>query len=339
MVTPIEPAKLVDSTVVDREGSKIGKVGSVYLSDETGSPEWVTVKTGLFGHKENFVPLQGASMDSDGLHVSVDKQRVTDAPRIDPDGHLSQQENSELYKYYNLPVPQQRMAAGGRSPQRDNQAMAAGAAPGGMRSNREQSEQGMRDARDAQGLQSGQSMQGAQGTQAMQANRERALRDREQTGTRAGAMEGADSKSAKDTQAERGARDKRHAGDDTMIRSEEQLKVGTEQVETGHVRLRKYVVTEEQQITVPVSHEEVRLEREPITGAERETSATIGEETYDVTLHAEKPVVSKETVAVERVRLGTEKITEEQTVTDHVRKERVEVEDDTKKPKHGRSES
>ncbi|ASR38554.1 hypothetical protein BAY61_30145 [Prauserella marina] len=333
MVTPIEPAKLVDSTVVDREGSKIGKVGSVYLSDETGSPEWVTVKTGLFGHKENFVPLQGASMDSEGLHVSVDKQRVTDAPRIDPDGHLSQQENSELYKYYNLPVPQQRMASGGRSPQRDNQAMAAGAAPNAMRSNREPSEQGMRNARDMQGSQS------TQGSQAMQANREHALRDREQTGTRAGAMEGAEAKSAKDTQGERGARDKRRAGDDTMIRSEEQLKVGTEQVETGHVRLRKYVVTEEQQITVPVSHEEVRLEREPITGAERETSATIGEETYDVTLHAEKPVVRKETVAVERVRLGTEKITEEQTVTDSVRKERVEVEDDTKKPKHGRSES
>ena len=57
--------------------------------------------------------------------------------------------------------------------------------------------------------------------------------------------------------------------DDAMTRSEEQLRVGTETVEAGRARLHKYVVTENISTTVPVSHEEVRLEREPITDAHR----------------------------------------------------------------------
>jgi len=116
--------------------------------------------------------------------------------------------------------------------------------------------------------------------------------------------------------------------DDAMTRSEERLQVGTEQVETGRARLRKYVVTENVTRTVPVSHEEVRLEREPITegnvGAATDGPA-ISEEEHEVTLHAERPVVGKEAVPVERVRLDTETVTEQETVDDTVRKERIEL--------------
>lgn len=112
----------------------------------------------------------------------------------------------------------------------------------------------------------------------------------------------------------------------SMTRSEERLDVGTEQVESGHVRLRKYVVTEEQQVTVPVRHEEVRVETEPITRGDGK--AEIGEAEQDVVLHAEKPVVRKETVPVERARLRTETVTDEQTVSGKVRKEKFEVTDD-----------
>jgi uncharacterized protein (TIGR02271 family) len=111
-----------------------------------------------------------------------------------------------------------------------------------------------------------------------------------------------------------------------MVRSEEQLRVGTEQTETGRVRLHKYVVTEEQQVTVPVRHEEVRVEREPVRGDER---ASIGEADQEVVLHAERPVVQTEAVPVEKVRLSTETVTEQRTVRGKVRKERVEVDDST----------
>ncbi len=114
--------------------------------------------------------------------------------------------------------------------------------------------------------------------------------------------------------------------DDAMTRSEEQLHVGTESVPAGRARLRKYIVTENVTTTVPVSHEEVRLEREPITDANRDAAlsgADISEDEHEVRLHAERPVVTKETVPVERVRLATETVTDEQQVSAEVRKEQI----------------
>ena len=115
--------------------------------------------------------------------------------------------------------------------------------------------------------------------------------------------------------------------DEAMTRSEERLHVGTEQVETGRARLRKYIVTENVTQTVPVSHEEIRVEREPITEANRTAAMSGGdltEEEHEVTLHAERPVVAKETVPVERVKLATETVTDSEQVSEQVRKEEID---------------
>lgn len=93
---------LMGSTVRDSSGDKIGKVGQVYLDDTTGLPEWVTVKTGLFGTRESFVPLAAARVEGDELIVDVPKDRVSDAPQIDEDGHLSEEQEHELYRYYGV---------------------------------------------------------------------------------------------------------------------------------------------------------------------------------------------------------------------------------------------
>ena len=93
---------LMGSTVRDETGDKIGKVGQVYLDDTTGQPEWVTVRTGLFGTRESFVPLAAARVEGDELVVDVSKDRVKDAPQIDEDGHLSEQQEAELYSYYGV---------------------------------------------------------------------------------------------------------------------------------------------------------------------------------------------------------------------------------------------
>jgi uncharacterized protein (TIGR02271 family) len=120
--------------------------------------------------------------------------------------------------------------------------------------------------------------------------------------------------------------DRQDAAGQSMTRSEERLKVGTEQVETGKVRLVKHVVTEEQQISVPVSHEEARVRREPITDA-APGETRIGEGEQEISLHAERAVVNKETVPVERVRLEKETVTDEETVSGKVRKEQIEIDD------------
>src|SRR5512135_3636727 len=111
--------------------------------------------------------------------------------------------------------------------------------------------------------------------------------------------------------------------------TEERMHVGTEHVQTGQARLRKYVVTETVQQSVPVSHEEIRVDREPITEANIDQAMDgpeISDEEHEVTLHAERPVVAKETVPVERVRLAKEQVTGQETVSGEVRKEHIETE-------------
>ena len=115
--------------------------------------------------------------------------------------------------------------------------------------------------------------------------------------------------------------------DEAMTRSEEELIVGKAQQERGRARLRKYVVTEEVQTTVPVQREEVRLEREPITDANVDQALDgpeISEEEHEVILHEERPVVEKRTVPKERVALRKDTVTDEHQVSEEVRKERIE---------------
>ncbi|WP_143669904.1 PRC-barrel domain-containing protein, partial [Streptomyces sp. rh195] len=89
-------------TVYDNDGEKVGSVGRVYVDDDTGKPDWVTVKTGLFGMKESFVPLAGARRVGSDLHLAHPKDSVKDAPRVDADAHLSVAEEEELYRHYGL---------------------------------------------------------------------------------------------------------------------------------------------------------------------------------------------------------------------------------------------
>ncbi|MDO5697201.1 MAG: PRC-barrel domain-containing protein [Dermatophilus congolensis] len=94
--------RLQDLDVFDRHGDKIGAVGQIYVDDNTGEPTFVTVKTGLFGTKETFVPVRDAEQVNDGLRVPFDKAFVKDAPNIDSDGHLSESEQDNLYTYYGI---------------------------------------------------------------------------------------------------------------------------------------------------------------------------------------------------------------------------------------------
>jgi len=276
---------LIGHPVYDAEGNKIGTAGNIYHSDATGEPEWVTVKTGMFGTKESFVPLNGAEADDKGLHVAVHKDSVKDAPRIDENGHLSEDETTELYRHYGL-TPRSAAQAGGQAGQ------GRGAVP----------PQGTEMARDP-------------------ARPAPAGDGREMAGRHA-----ADGRQA----AARADFDK--SPRQSVLRSEERLRAGTETIESGRVRLRKYVVTSEQKITVPIRREEVHVTREPVKPGEMQTGAKIGEEEREVILHEERPVVTKETVAVERVSLDTETVQENREVSDTIRREEVEIDDGTKRP-------
>jgi uncharacterized protein (TIGR02271 family) len=273
MITEQQISNVIGSTAVGPSG-KLGTVGEIYLDDETGRPEWATVRTGLFGTKEAFVPLADATISGDELRVPYDKDLVKNAPHHDVEGHLSPHEEADLYRYYGL---------GGERSVAD----AVGTARGP-----EYSETSTGVARDA---------------------------------TTGGII-------ADDARGTVGHDTSGPTTDHAMTRSEERLSVGTQRVESGVARLRKYVVTENVTETVPVSHEEIRVEREPITDANVGSALdgpAISEEEHEVVLHAERPVVEKEAVPVERVRLDTQTVTGQETVSDTVRKEQIELDDDT----------
>jgi uncharacterized protein (TIGR02271 family) len=119
--------------------------------------------------------------------------------------------------------------------------------------------------------------------------------------------------------------------DDAMTRSEEELRVGTTERERGRVRLRKYVTTEQVQQTVPVQRERVRVEREPVTDANRDAATSgpeISEAEHEVILREEEPVVEKRVVPRERVRLDKDTVTDQERVAEEVRKEQIEVQDE-----------
>src|SRR3954454_19905962 len=197
-----------DGNVVGPDGTKIGGVGQVYLDDQTGEPTWVTVKTGLFGTHESFVPLEGASLEGHDFRVSYAKDQVKDAPRTADDGSLTPEEEDRLYAYYGLA---DTGAADVSTGTRTDDTVGTGVGTGVVDEGRTSTT----------------------------------------TGTSGAGQVGHDTSGP--------------TTDDAMTRSEERLQVGTQSREAGRARLRKYVVTENVTQTVPVSREEVRLEREPIT--------------------------------------------------------------------------
>ncbi|MZD07364.1 DUF2382 domain-containing protein [Streptomyces sp. SID5785] len=304
-----DPDALAGLTAYDRAGDKIGSVERVFLDDDTGRPEWATVKTGLFGLKETFVPLAGADRKGDALNVPHTKDTVKDAPRVDADQHLDPAQERDLYRHYGVTPP-----TGSRQGTGDG----AGRAGHGT----DRTAQGM--SRTGQGTgQAAQGMGGA-GRTAPQAAPGAALSGGmagaaagsggigESSGRHAGARE----------PAMRSGMDADSSKKNEMIRSEERLHVGTREEEVGQAHLRKVVVTEDVTTSVPVSHEEVRVVREPIREGDVK-GATISEAQTEVTLHAERPVIRKDTVAVERVRLETEKVSETQEISEKVRKEEI----------------
>jgi uncharacterized protein (TIGR02271 family) len=247
--------------LVDNDGDKIGTIEEIYLDAETNEPEWAVVKTGLFGSKQSFVPIADAGPAGDGIRIPFDKATVKAAPKVDPDGRLSQQEERELYAHYD----------------------------------REYSEF---------------SGPGGSGVLDRERDVDTGVDARERRGPR-GDVSGPNT-------------------DEAMTLSEEELRVGTTERESGRVRLKKYIVEDEVTETVPVRREEVRLEREPITDANRGDALegpAISEEEHEVVLHEEQVVAEKRAVPKERVRLAKDVATEDETISETVRQERVDVDD------------
>jgi sporulation protein YlmC with PRC-barrel domain len=99
-------------TVVDTDGEKLGKIEEIYFDQETNRPEWALINTGMFAGKSSFMPLEGATSDGEQVTAPYSKDQVKDAPRVDPDGVLSQPEEAELYRHYGVEYGESRSGSG-----------------------------------------------------------------------------------------------------------------------------------------------------------------------------------------------------------------------------------
>ena len=304
----VEGLMAASGNVLGPNGDKIGSVGTFYLDDQTNEPAWVTVNTGLFGTSETFVPLSEATVEGIDVLVPYSKDEVKNAPQIASDGSISAEEEVTLYRYYGFTYDD------GTS---DADSLDADAGTDTLIESDTETISGtghgrsglVDDTQSGSGVGSGSGMGSGSGS-----------------GSGSGMGSGTGQSGTTGFSDSSGSRS---GIDDAMTRSEERLDVGTERHETGRARLRKYTVTDTVTTQVPVSHEEVVIEREPITDANRDAAMSgpeMREDEYEVTLHAEEPVVQKHTEPVERVRLDTETVTGSETVSGDVRKEKIETE-------------
>lgn len=272
-----EIRELLDATAYDVDGDKLGNVNEVYINDTSGQPDFVEINHGLFGMSSSLVPLRGHSLNGEELRLAFQKDRIKDAPNVDSDAHLSNEDQADLYRHYGLDNTSD-VTEYTRDDRRDAGVAGAGVAGAGVAGHE------------------------ANRTAEFERREDEVVADRDRTA-------GLDN-------------------DNEIVRSEERLNVDKERVNAGDVRLRKYVVHDTETVEVPVEREEVRVERQPITDADRANYAggTIGEDEASVTLHEERVVVNKETVPVEKIGLEKEVVRDTETVTEDVAKERIETE-------------
>jgi stress response protein YsnF len=321
MLNEREVAAAIGSTAYGPDGVKIGTVENFFVDDRTGVPTWVSVSTGLFGTRHSIAPAAEASVGDGGLVLPVTAEAVKAAPRL-AGTHLDPAEEQALRTHYGM---------ADADPHDDRTHDGVGSAD----------DVSSADGPDATGGSGQGFVAGDQQPNAGATDAERTLADAtvgEPTVAEPGVQPGAGSGPAAAAALDDGG----------MVRSEEQLRVGTEQVGATRFRLVKYVVTEDVQITVPIRREEIRVEEVPLDAADSDAGEDLlshgdlaegerpGRHTApddaglpdEIVLHTERPVVSVEVVPTERVRLRREVVEGVETISGQVQREQVVVDQD-----------
>lgn len=301
MLSERELSAAIGSAAYGPDGEKIGTVEHFFTDDRTGAPTWVAVSTGLFGTRHSVVPATEATFTGGTVQLPVTKEAVRTAPSVS-DEHLDPEAEALLRRHYGLDT---------------------GTSPTGTRA-------GTSPTETTAGTTTAGTTTPSGGDDSTTRDLSQVPYDPGASGTRQDAV-GTDRAAAGDATVPVGAIPR--PTDGAMTRSEEQLRVATERYAAKRVRVVKYVVTEEVQITVPIRREEIRIEELPLDDAASATAGAVdaggtGGLPETIVLHTERPVVSTEVVPVERVRLRTEWVQEQRQVRDEVRRERVDVDQD-----------
>ncbi len=281
-------------TVVDESGSKIGKVDDLFL-DEKDQPEYFGVKMGFLGTSSTLIPADVTTVDNERgfIEVSQTKDSVKNGPAFDDDKEITPEYENEVRSYYGLGAMESSEDRG-----------SYGGYESGQETDSEHSGSSTTDSGSAGTVGAGMSMGDTESGEFRE-------HDRNQEGV---AQPGSDLEDEDELRVQR---------------SEEELRAGTREREAGAMKVRKRVRTDRERIEVPTKHEEVSVERVPMSG--EATESQIGEDEVVVPVTEEEVVTDKRAVVKEEVRVRKDVVEDTEVVEDDVRREEVDVEDATER--------
>ena len=270
-------------TVHDSNGEKIGKVDDLFLN-ENDQPEYFGVKMGFLGTRSTLIPAEIATTNGErgSIEVSQPKSTVKDGPSFDDDREITPEYENEVRSYYGLESTQSSKNRGAYAAHYgDSDGEHPGEVGPGMRTGDTETGEFRGHGREQEGL----SQPGSD------------LEDKDEL---------------------------------RVQRSEEELRAGTREREAGSVKVRKRVRTDREQLRVPKRREEVSVERIPVEGREA-SEAEIGEDEVTMPVTEEEVVTEKRPVAKEEIRVRKDAVEEEEVVEEDIRREEVEIDDQTER--------
>jgi len=330
--------------VVDRESATVGTIETFYLDQASGLPTWALVHTGWLGDRRCFVPL-AAAVEVDGeIRLPYTKAQIREAPAVASDGELGADDELALVGHYGLHDLR------GAVPERPREAQAAGPGMTGHAvTEAGVTEAGVTGVGVTEAGVTGAGTTGARVTGAAPephppvsgAPEREGNRDAEQgwpvVHTPRGPTDPTRRTGPAGEAGDAGAAAEPGGAGPVVTRSEEELVV-SRRTRLRRLRLRKYVVTEYVTRTFPIRREQVRLEEVAADdvmdgGADDwDDPARDGATQLEVVLYREEPEVRLRSVPVERARLVKRLVSEQRTITEELRKERVEIDEPPSRP-------
>jgi uncharacterized protein (TIGR02271 family) len=273
--------------VYDRNRQRIGEVEALFL-DENDQPEYIGVAMGVLGTQSTLIPMGIATVDEEvgRIVVLADKETVMGGPTFDEDREFTSEYDDRVRSYYGLGSGARTADRGTYIAYGEERPSAAGPNAAGRGMSRGDTE--------GRGI------------------RERGIRGEGGASDRSGSgLE--------------------HEGEVRIQRSEEELRVGTRKREAKAVKVRKRIVTERQRMSVPKVREEVTVERVPVEGRDAAElgAAKIGEDEIVVPMTEEEVVVEKRPVVKEEIRIRKDVVHEKEVVEADLRKEEIDIDDQT----------
>ena len=301
--TPIEDL-YSEYTVYDTHYEKIGKIDDLFV-DENDNLEYVGVKMGFLGTRSTLIPVDIVRVNDRRrlVEVAADKETVKNGPTFSDDREITSEFERQVLDYYRV---ESRQA----SANREGYGAYYPETTGEERVDLRPGERASAPTDDT-----GRGRPAFPGREAT-------------TGT---AGEGTVEHSSERTTDEDEIR---------VQRSEEELVAGTREREAGSVNVRKRVRTERERLSVPKKREEVSVERVPVEESRREAEG--GEEVSEggiveedgeirIPIVEEEIVVEKRPVVKEEIRVRKDVVEDEEVVEEDVRKEEVDIDDQTKR--------